>query len=252
MGRTSHVDLEAVTQGYNRKKVLCDLTLGLGPGVVGLLGPNGAGKTTLLRTIATISPPQEGSIFIDGDRIRSAASARRARRRIGYLPQSFGYPPRMLLRDFLEYGAWLREVPRRQWPAAVTVAAEAVGLQGELNARMRSLSGGMIQRAGIGWALVGQPDLVLLDEPTVGLDPMQRVQFRTMLRDVAATTVVLSTHLTEDVGAVCDRVIVLDSGAVRFDGGVEEMSLLGAGGAKGVSAIEQAYIELVTPDCDPA
>lgn len=240
-----YVQLSALRQGYRARVILEDLNLALSPGVTGLLGPNGAGKTTLMRTLATVLPPAGGTIELDGTAITSERTARQARRHIGYLPQKFGWDAGMKVQDFVEYGAWLREVPGNRRREAVDKALTQVDLLERRGERMSRLSGGMRQRAGIAWAIVGDPGLVLLDEPTVGLDPRQRLQFRRILSELTDTTVLLSTHLIDDVAAACDRVIVLHSGSVLFDGSPAEMEALGRDGFPGATKIERAYMELL-------
>ncbi|WP_217142091.1 ATP-binding cassette domain-containing protein [Streptomyces sp. AC627_RSS907] len=240
-----YVQLSALRQGYRARVILKDLNLALAPGVTGLVGPNGAGKTTLMRTLATVLPPAGGTIELDGTAITSERAARQARRHIGYLPQKFGWDAGMKVQDFVEYGAWLREVPKDRRREAVEKALLQVDLLERRNERMSRLSGGMRQRAGIAWAIVGDPGLVLLDEPTVGLDPRQRLQFRRILSELTDTTVLLSTHLIDDVAAACDRVIVLHSGSILFDGGAAEMEALGRDGFPGATQIERAYMELL-------
>ncbi|MFD8592276.1 ATP-binding cassette domain-containing protein [Streptomyces sp. NPDC059637] len=232
-------------QAYRARVVLDGLDLALEPGVTGLLGPNGAGKTTLMRTLATVQPPAGGTVAFDGEAVAGERAARQVRRRIGYLPQKFGWDPGMRVRDFVEYAAWLREVPDGDRPEAVEKALRQVDLADRRNERMSRLSGGMRRRAGIAWAIVGAPGLVLLDEPTVGLDPRQRLQFRRILFELTDTTVLLSTHLIDDVAAACDRVVVLHSGRVLFDGGVEEMAARGHDGLPGSTPLERAYMELL-------
>ncbi|WP_437109629.1 ATP-binding cassette domain-containing protein [Streptomyces sp. enrichment culture] len=232
-------------QGYPGRVVLEDLDLELRPGVTGLLGPNGAGKSTLMRTLATVQPPLRGRIALDGVTIDGEKTARHIRRRIGYLPQRFGWDPGMRVRDFVEYGAWMREVPGKHRPRAVERALSQVDLVNRKNERMSRLSGGMRQRAGIAWAIVGDPGLVILDEPTVGLDPRQRLQFRRILAGLSDTTVLLSTHLIDDVAAACDNVVVLHSGQVLFDGKVAEMADRAGDGSAGHTPLERAYMELL-------
>ncbi|WBB94897.1 ATP-binding cassette domain-containing protein [Solwaraspora sp. WMMA2059] len=160
--------LDSLVQGYDRKTVIDRLDLTLRPGITALLGPNGAGKTTLLRTLATIMPPRSGTICIDDILIDSERTARTVRNRIGYLPQDFGFDPQMTVTDFVTYAAWLRGVSTTDLRRHVDQALAQVDLADQRRSRMRKLSGGMRQRAGIAWAIVGQPRLVLLDEPTVG------------------------------------------------------------------------------------
>ncbi|MFJ5828185.1 ABC transporter ATP-binding protein [Streptomyces sp. NPDC093089] len=240
-----HVQLSKLRQAYRSRVVLDGLDLTLKPGVTGLLGPNGAGKTTLMRTLATVQPPVGGTLTLDETNVTSERTAQAVRRRIGYLPQKFGWDPGMRIRDFVEYAAWLREVPDDHRSQAVEQALHQVDLADRRNERMSRLSGGMRQRAGIAWAIVGRPGLVILDEPTVGLDPRQRLQFRRILSELKDTTVLLSTHLIDDVAAVCDRVVVLHSGRILFDGTTTEMAAHGREGMPGGTPLERAYMELL-------
>ncbi|MDG4765521.1 ATP-binding cassette domain-containing protein [Solwaraspora sp. WMMD406] len=237
--------LDGLAQGYGTSTIIENLSVTLRPGITALLGPNGAGKTTLLRTLATIMPPRNGRILIDDVEIDGERSARRIRDHIGYLPQDFGFDPQMKVVDFVTYAAWMRGIPSNRWREAVGETLEMVDLTDRRRSRMRSLSGGMRQRAGIAWAIVGRPRVVLLDEPTVGLDPRQRLQFRKIVAGLGETVVVLSTHLIDDVAAVCDRVIVMHGGVARFDGSVAELSTLGHDGLPGHSPLERAYMHLL-------
>lgn len=239
------IKLRDVSQGYGRRTILSCFNLEMSSGIVGLVGSNGAGKTTLLRTIATVMPPRTGELEIAGKIIKGEGDARSARRHIGYLPQRFGAPGGIKLADFVRYAAWLRDVPSTEWDSAAHDALEAVELTDRRSTKMRSLSGGMRQRAGIAAAIVGRPSLVLLDEPTVGLDPGQRLQFRRLVKDLAPATVLLSTHLIDDVGAICDRVIVVDGGTLLFDGATHEMIELGTINAPGDTPLERAYMSLL-------
>ena len=237
--------LDGLSQGYGTSTVIDRLSLVLRPGITALLGPNGAGKTTLLRTLATVMPPRNGRINIGDVEISGERSARRVRDQIGYLPQDFGFDPKMTVVDFVTYAAWMRGVPTRQWRRSVDEALEMVDLTDRRRSRMGSISGGMRRRAGIAWAIVGRPRLVLLDEPTVGLDPRQRLQFRKIISALDETVVVLSTHLIDDVGAVCDRVVVMHAGAARFDGTVAELEALGRDDLPGHTSLERAYMHLL-------
>lgn len=239
------LELNRLTQGYGSTTVIDGLDLSLAPGVVGLLGPNGAGKTTLLRTMATIMPPRSGTLVLDGVVIDGEAGARQARQRIGYLPQSFGADPGMTVLDFVRYGAWLRGMPARTWTPAALDALHRVDLMSQAKTKMRKLSGGMRQRAGIAWAILGEPSLVLLDEPTVGLDPRQRLQFRKAIAELRHCVVVLSTHLTDDIEAVCDRVLVLRDGAVVFAGSAAGLAAQARDDLPGSTAMERAYMGLL-------
>ena len=239
----THVDVRDLVVRYRRRTALDGLDLQLGSGVHGLLGPNGAGKTTLMRVLATVVQPASGSVTVlDGD-ITGDARLRQVRRRLGYLPQQFGYYPRFTVREFVEYFAWLKEMPRERIPTAVDRAIERVGLLDRADERLKRLSGGMLRRAGIAQAIVNDPDLLLLDEPTAGLDPEQRVDFRELLRAIGVDACVLvSTHLVEDVAAACADVTLLNEGRVVFGGTPAELSARGGDGDGGAdSAIERGY-----------
>ncbi|GII58848.1 ABC transporter ATP-binding protein [Planotetraspora thailandica] len=243
----SVAELRGIGQGYGARDVIVDLDLDVRPGVLGLLGPNGAGKTTLLRTLATVVPPKRGTIHICGIPVGSQRAARRARRHIGYLPQHFGFYPGFTVYDFVRYCAWLRGVPDDAADAAAREAIDFVNLTERSRARLKSLSGGMIRRCGIASAIVGRPPLVLLDEPTVGLDPAQRLEFRSVVRRLRDedTAVVLSTHLVEDVAAVCDDVAVMASGRMVWRGDPESLAGAARPGAEGDSPLERGYMSLL-------
>ncbi|MBO0652866.1 ATP-binding cassette domain-containing protein [Streptomyces triculaminicus] len=239
------VGASGLSQGHGRNEIFSGLQLQIGVGVFGLLGPNGAGKTTLLRTLATVTPPRAGSIEILGKPIESEKDARAARRHIGFLPQDFGYYPSFSVYDFVHYSAWLREVPSKHSREETLRVIRQVGLEGRMKSRMKSLSGGMLRRAGIASALVGSPRLVLLDEPTVGLDPAQRLEFRDLIRSLENVTVILSTHLVEDVAAICNEVIVMSSGSFVFRGTPGRLSSLAPNGGIGDTPMEQGYMSIL-------
>ena len=222
------------------------LDLRLGLGVHGLLGPNGAGKTTLMRALATVIRPRNGRLRLLGHDITERRALRALRSRLGYLPQHFGFYPKFTVRDYVEYMAWLREVPAAAVPAATQRAIDRVGLTDRADARLKSLSGGMLRRAGIAQAIVNEPELLLLDEPTVGLDPGQRVELRELLRDLGeASCVLVSTHLVEDVVAACSHVLLLDHGRLAFRGVPDDLVRLGANDGVGDSAAERGYSVLL-------
>ncbi|WP_212999600.1 ATP-binding cassette domain-containing protein [Winogradskya consettensis] len=207
------------------------LDLEIGVGVTGLLGPNGAGKTTLLRCLATVLAPDHGRIEAYGLDPADSRQRTALRRRLGYLPQSPGLYPNFSAAALLGYVAVLKEiVDPRQRRTEVHRALEEVGLSDRANVKVRKLSGGMRQRLGVAQALLGHPDLIILDEPTVGLDPEQRMFFRTLISRLGETrTVLLSTHQTEDAGALCERVVVLREGRAVFDGAPRALAQLAEG-----------------------
>jgi ABC-2 type transport system ATP-binding protein len=237
-----NIELMSVSRSFGRNKAVDAVSLEAGPGVLGLLGPNGAGKTSLLRVLATVLPPSSGEIRLlerDPGRI---ADRREIRRRLGYLPQTLGYYPAFTVVEFVEYFALLKEVPPARVPKAVAAAVERVDLGAKAKSRLRTLSGGMLRRVGIAQAIVNDPDLLLLDEPTAGLDPEQRVGFRALLRLLGeASTVVVSTHLVEDVGAACSEVALMDAGHLVFRGTPAELVARGEGHEVGDAPLERGY-----------
>ena len=238
-----NVEIEDVTRRFSRAQAVDGVSLQTGAGVFGLLGPNGAGKTTLLRMLATVIPPTSGRIQLLGRDPGGYGPRREIRRRLGYLPQNLGYYPGFTVAEFVEYFALLKEMPPGQIPKAVATAIERVDLGGRAKAKLRTLSGGMLRRAGIAQAIVNEPELLLLDEPTAGLDPEQRVAFRGLLRELGErATVIVSTHLVEDVGAACSEVALMDAGRIVFQGSPEELIACGEGsGASGDAPLERGY-----------
>ncbi|MFD3730477.1 ABC transporter ATP-binding protein [Streptomyces sp. NPDC058632] len=226
------------------------LDLSLGIGTHGLLGPNGAGKTTLIRALATVLRPASGELELLGTPVSGVGAHRALRRRIGYLPQEFGYYKRFTVREFVEYMAWLKEVPKTDIPAAVQRAVERVGLADRADQRMKALSGGMVRRAGIAQAVVNDPTVLLLDEPTAGLDPTQRMRFRELLQELGRDTcVVVSTHLVEDVAAACSDVVLFAHGRLVFQGTPDDLAAAGGPEHPGDSPLERGYSALLrTPE----
>jgi ABC-2 type transport system ATP-binding protein len=237
-----NVEITGLTRRFGSATAVAGVDLRIGPGVFGLLGPNGAGKTTLLRMMATAVPPTSGRLLLLGLDPASYGPRRDIRRSLGYLPQNPGYYPGFTVTEFVEYFALLKEVPPSRVRSAVAGAIDRVGLADRRKARLRTLSGGMLRRACIAQAIVNDPELVLLDEPTAGLDPEQRVTFRALLRELGGrATVVVSTHLVEDVGAACAQVVLMDQGRIVFDGTPDEL-IAGAGVAgTGDTPLELGY-----------
>jgi len=238
-----NVELTDLTRRFGRTQAVAGVSLETGPGVFGLLGPNGAGKTTLLRMMATVIPPSSGRVRLLGRDPGGYGPRREIRRRLGYLPQNLGYYPGFTLAEFVEYFALLKEMPPGRVPRAVATAIERVDLGGRARAKLRTLSGGMLRRAGIAQAIVNEPELLLLDEPTAGLDPEQRVAFRALLRGLGGrATVLVSTHLVEDVGAACGEVALMDAGKIVFQGTPDELTARGEyTGAVGDAPLERGY-----------
>ena len=218
-GPVDVVHLDSVDVSYGSRRAIRNVSFRLGPGVTGLLGPNGAGKTTLLRTIATAQAPDSGRVVVGGIDATRPANHRAVRRRMGYLPQSPGYYPRFTVSAFVHHIALLKEIGgRASRRAAVESALATVALGDRRHDKVRSLSGGMRQRLALACAVLGDPEVLVLDEPTVGLDPEQRVRFREIIAELGRTrAVLLSTHQTDDVASLCSRVIVLSAGSVLLD-----------------------------------
>ncbi|WP_307801390.1 ATP-binding cassette domain-containing protein [Actinomadura violacea] len=237
-----NVETSGLTRSFRRRKAVAGVDLALGAGVYGLLGPNGAGKTSLLRVLGTVIPPSSGELRLLGRDPAGHAERREIRRRLGYLPQDLGYYAGFTVVEFVEYIALLKEMPRQRVPRAVAAAVEDVGLGDRARSKLRTLSGGMLRRVGIAQAIVNEPELLLLDEPTAGLDPEQRVQFRGLMRRMGErATVIVSTHLVEDVGAACDRVGLMSDGRLVFTGTPDELSARGAGTGVGDAPLERGY-----------
>ncbi|GAA1973234.1 ABC transporter ATP-binding protein [Nocardioides panacihumi] len=225
------VALSGVGKSYGRNTALADVTLDLGPGITGLLGPNGAGKTTILRILATALAADQGTVRIMGEDPRSLTGRTTVRRHLGYAPQETGFPRGFTAFSFIDYLAILKE-----WSDAgtrheeVRRVLELVDLADVAPKRVGALSGGQRRRLVLAQALLGRPDLLVLDEPTAGLDPAQRGRLRDVLGQAGeSATVVISTHQTEDVAALCERVIVLDRGQVLFDGRIVDLVSEAAG-----------------------
>lgn len=221
-----------VTKRFGRTTALDDVSFSIdATGVTGLLGPNGAGKTTLLRILATVLAPDSGSVSVLG-RDPSTSSGRRAiRRQLGYMPQETGFHRRLTAFAFLDYVAVLKEITaRNDRDREVGRVLGLVDLEDRANTRIHALSGGMRRRLALAQALLGDPRILVLDEPTAGLDPEQRMRLRDLLSHVGEErTVVISTHQTDDVAALCHRVLVLGGSRIRFDGAPAELAGLAAG-----------------------
>jgi ABC-type multidrug transport system ATPase subunit len=217
--------IQEVCKRYaNGVQALQGLSLTIGPGMFGLLGPNGAGKSTLMRTVATLQPPDSGTIhFRDIDVL---ADPHRLRMELGYLPQEFGLSPTMSAQATLEHFATLKGIidphERRQ---VVDALLHKVNLYDVRRSAVGGYSGGMKQRLGIAMALAGTPQLVLVDEPTAGLDPSERNRFLNLLAEVGEQVVViLATHLVQDVRDLCTRMAIINGGRIVVQGSPEELT----------------------------
>lgn len=228
---TPDLELTGLAKRFGSTTALDDFTWSGGSGVIGLLGPNGAGKTTLLRMLATVLAPDRGTIRLLGFDPARSGDRLAIRRLLGYLPQDTGLYPGFSGFDLVDYVAVLKEITSSKTRRdQVRQALCSVGLEDEMHRRIRTLSGGMKRRVAIAAALVGQPRFLVLDEPSAGLDPDQRLRLRDVIsRAGQHGTVVVSTHHTDEVAAFCQQVLVLDRGRMCFAGTPGELATMAAG-----------------------
>ena len=225
---SSLIEVTDLEKKFGRSRAVDGVTLTGGRGVVGLLGPNGAGKTTLLRMVATVLAPDAGHLRLLGRDPADPRERVEIRRRLGYLPQSPALYPGFTPFDLVDYVAVLKEHTDRDWRRHETRRVlESVGLEDVMHRKIRGLSGGMKQRVALAAAMIGSPELLVLDEPANGLDPEQRLQLRSLLSQ--SQTVLMSTHNISEVSALCQRVYVMFGGRVQFTGTPAELAGLAAG-----------------------
>lgn len=202
-----------LTKKFGHKTAVDHVDLELTPGIIGLLGPNGAGKTTMIRLLCDLTQPDSGAVLLDGENIRSMGEDYRDI--LGYLPQKVGYYPWFTAEKYLMYIAALKGLSTEEAAAKAKDLLERVGLYGERKKRLGAFSGGMLQRVGIAQALLNDPKILVLDEPTAGLDPQERIRFHTMIAGLARDRlVILSTHIVSDVEHIATQVVMLRSGKV--------------------------------------
>ncbi|MFB6438372.1 ABC transporter ATP-binding protein [Streptomyces sp. NPDC056411] len=234
------IDISKVYRGG--KRAVDGLTLRLRPGLIGLLGPNGAGKSSLMRIAATVTRPTGGTVLFHGaDAVARPDALRRA---LGYLPQDFGVYPNLTSREFLRYLAAAKGVSARTARTRIDELLELVNLTEAVKRPLGTYSGGMLRRVGIAQVLLADPQVIIVDEPTAGLDPEERVRLRNLLSDLAADRVVLlSTHIVSDVESVAADIAVLADGRLRHRGTPEDLLRSVAG---------QVWEVLVDPGAVPA
>lgn len=221
--------VDGITKKYGTKTVVDNISLRLPKGVTGLLGANGAGKTTLMRMMCGILKPDSGEITYDGHDVFSEEY----RNILGYLPQDFGYYPEFTGRDFMMYFAALKGLDKKAAKTRTEEILKMVGLDDVAKVKIKKYSGGMKQRLGIGQALLNRPEVLILDEPTAGLDPKERVRFRNLIEELGKSTIVLlSTHILSDIEHIADNIVMVRSGEIIWqgkwtedDGSLEEIYL---------------------------
>lgn len=246
-----HVAFEQVSFSYGRRPALHEVTWSFATGITGLLGPNGAGKTTLLSLLVTLARPNKGRVRLGEHDLGTGEGRHAARRLLGFVPQRFSLAPEMRVRETVAYAGWVNGLAERECLPAADRALTRMGLDEKRRARVRALSGGQRQRLGIAAALAHDPAVLVLDEPTVGLDPGQRLRVREMVADIGTDrTVVISSHLLEDIAQLCRRVGILAEGRLVFDGDTVELTALiersDTGESTLGSAFERAYDRLVS------
>jgi ABC-2 type transport system ATP-binding protein len=215
------IEVKNVSKSFRRKEVLHSVNLRLDTKVYGVLGANGAGKTTLIRCIAGLYEPQQGEILYNNEPIHKSQSFHHD---LGYLPQAFGMFQELTLYEMMDYFCSLKGIARSKCTNEITKALTCVNLENKAKDRIKTLSGGMVRRAGIAQAILGDSKVMLLDEPTAGLDPSERVRFKNTVSELRKDRMILiSTHIVEDVDACCHNVIVIDGGNVLFNGSCEEL-----------------------------
>lgn len=215
--------LDRITKHYGRKIAVDCVSAKLKPGVYGLLGANGAGKTTLMRMLCAILEATSGEVFLDGKEVTALGADYRDV--LGYLPQEFGYYPNYTAREFLMYVSALKGVPKDMAKKRTEELLDLVGLREASAKKIKTFSGGMKQRVGIAQALLNHPRILILDEPTAGLDPKERIRFRNLISGYAGDKIViLSTHIVSDIEAVADEVLLMKKGKIISKGSVPELT----------------------------
>ena len=219
--------LEGVSKKYSDKTAVDGISARLKPGVIGLIGANGAGKTTLMRMICGILNLTDGSIcFLSDNQERLDVSEEMYRDVLGYLPQDFGYYPNFTGRDFLMYVAALKGIDKNQAKRKCDELLKTVNLEDAADKKIKMYSGGMKQRLGIAQAVLNNPEILILDEPSAGLDPKERVRFRNLIAELGKDSiVVLSTHIVSDVEHIADRILMMKDGRFVFDGTLDEIGM---------------------------
>lgn len=216
------LSIDRLTKHYGRKIAVDCVSASFKPGLYGLLGANGAGKTTLMRMLCAVLESTSGEVLLDNREVTAMGAD--YRNILGYLPQEFGYYPGYTAMEFLSYIAALKGIPKYIAKKRVRELLEVVGLESVSDRKLKTFSGGMKQRVGIAQALLNQPKILILDEPTAGLDPRERVRFRNLIADYAGDRIViLSTHIVSDIEAIADQVLLMKKGKFILQGTIPEL-----------------------------
>lgn len=240
------VEAHQVEFGYRGGWRLGPIDLELNRGVTALIGPNGAGKSTLIRMLAGITIPHSGGLYHRGELLRRGNAVNEFRRNVGYLPQHPRWSSGWLVRDYVDFVAMGYGVRRRECASAREGALEAAGAVEFSDRRLGTLSGGQRQRVHLAAAIAHGPAVLILDEPTVGLDPAERVRIRTFLREQAVhRSVLLATHLMDDVAMSADRIVVMLDGTVKWCGDVAALEAMAPVSQGGISRAEAGYLAVV-------
>lgn len=235
--------VSAVSFSYGSVPALADVTFRVEPGVTALLGVNGAGKSTLLSVCAGIMPPAVGTAQVSSRSLYARSERRAALRSVSLMPQSASFPSRLTALDVVRYLGWLKGMSGHATASRAKECLSAVGFEAVMNHACGSLSGGMLRRVALAQALVSDPDVILLDEPSTGLDPEQRRGMVELIRGLSST-VLMSSHVVEDVQDLASHVIVLDGGRVVFDGTTGELTN-GLAGDGRRSAVEAGFFRAI-------
>ena len=215
------IEIQGLTKNYGKKTALSEVSLSIPQGMFGLLGPNGAGKTTLMKVLTTLLKKTDGEVTVCGIPIENS---RQIRNITGYLPQDFSMYGNMNAYEALDYLAVLSGMSRNERKIKVPEMLEKVNLLEKKKTKIRSMSGGMKRRLGIAQAIIHDPKVIIVDEPTAGLDPEERIRFRNLLCEIAKDRIVLlSTHIVGDIEATCENIAVLNQGKICFDGHVSDL-----------------------------
>ncbi len=245
MGVLFMIVAKNISKVYNNKiTALDEFELSIGQGLFGLLGPNGSGKTTFMRIITTLLKPTKGTVEVCGNDVMKQPDA--VRRLIGYVPQEFGLPKKLTVTEFLDYVAILKGIKStKERIKQIDYVVQNLSLEEFCKRKIWALSGGMKQRVGVAQALLGKPKVLIVDEPSVGLDPKERVNLRNLLGEISTTAaVILSTHIVEDVQASCSNMAVINNGKIVYYGSPEKLRELAKGKVWSLSLTNSEFQEI--------